>query len=72
MPGIPQELDRLTDLLRCPVTGKQLHIATQNELHQLSGLDADNFLVREDGAAAYPVRGTIPSLLPESLIPCSL
>ncbi len=72
MSGIPQELAGLTDLLRCPVTGQQLHIAIQKELHQLSVHDADNFLVREDGTAAYPVRGGIPSLLPESLIPCNL
>ena len=30
--------------------------------------DADGFLVREDGTAAYPVRNGIPSLLPESSI----
>jgi len=72
MEGIPKVLEELTALLRCPITGQQLHIATPKELHQLSGQDADGFLVREDGTAAYPVRGGIPSLLPESLIPCIL
>jgi uncharacterized protein YbaR (Trm112 family) len=31
--------------------------------------DSEGFLVREDALAAYPVRGGIPALLPESLIP---
>ncbi|MEI6323357.1 MAG: hypothetical protein WCP60_09665 [bacterium] len=72
MPVTSENLTGLTDLLCCPVTGQKLHIATQKELHQLLAQDANNFLVREDGTAAYPVRGGIPSLLPESLIPFSL
>ena len=39
-------------LLRCPVTGQQLHIAAPEELSALSkkaGSDVDGFLVREDG-----------------------
>ena len=62
-------LSELTELLRCPVTGQQLHIATPKELQQLSGHDADGFLVREDGTAAYPVKNGIPALLKESMIP---
>jgi uncharacterized protein YbaR (Trm112 family) len=64
--------DILTDLaalLRCPVTGQQLHLATPEEFRVLASHDADGFLVRDDGAAAYPVVNGIPSLLPESLIP---
>ena len=64
--------DILTDLaalLRCPVTGQQLHLATPEEFRALASRDADGFLVREDGDAAYPVVNGIPSLLPESLIP---
>lgn len=62
-------LDQLADLLRCPVTGQRLHLATPEEFRVLAHHDADGFLVREDGQAAYPVRGGIPALLPESLIP---
>ena len=72
MPVTSENLAGLTDLLRCPVTGQKLHIALPIEVGALAVHDADGFLVREDGAAAYPVRGGIPSLLPESLIPCSL
>ena len=64
--------DILTDLaalLRCPFTGQQLHLATPEEFRVLASHDADGFLVRDDGAAAYPVVNGIPSLLPESLIP---
>jgi uncharacterized protein YbaR (Trm112 family) len=62
-------LTDLASLLRCPVTGQQLHLATPEEFRALASHDADGFLVREDGAAAFPVKGGIPSLLPESLIP---
>jgi uncharacterized protein YbaR (Trm112 family) len=61
-------LTDLASLLRCPVTGQQLHLATPEEFRALASHDADGFLVREDGAAAFPVKGGIPSLLPESLI----
>jgi uncharacterized protein YbaR (Trm112 family) len=65
-------LTALSSLLRCPITGQQLHIATPDELTALSGHDAHGFLVREDGTGAYPVVGGIPSLLPESLIALNL
>ena len=64
-------LSELSALLRCPVTGQQLHIATPEELRAIppdDGKDADGFLVREDGQAAYPVKNGIPSLLEESAI----
>ena len=72
MPGIQQAIGELSSLLRCPVTGQQLHIAAPEELSALSkkaGSDVDGFLVREDGTAAYPVKGGIPALLAESMIP---
>ena len=72
MQGIPEELASLSDLLRCPHTGQKLRIASPVEVRALAGYDADGFLVREDGTAAYPVCGGIPSLLPESLITLSL
>jgi uncharacterized protein YbaR (Trm112 family) len=65
-------LSELTDLLRCPITGQPLHIATPEELRSFSAKmshDTDGLLVREDGSAAYPVMNGIPSLLAESLIP---
>jgi uncharacterized protein YbaR (Trm112 family) len=68
---MPGALDQLAELLRCPVTGQKLHLALPEEFRLLSSHDADGFLVREDGKAAYPVRSGIPSLLPESLIPLS-
>jgi uncharacterized protein YbaR (Trm112 family) len=64
--------DILTDLaalLRCPVTGQQLLLATPEQFRALASHDADGFLVREDGTAAYPLVNGIPTLLPESLIP---
>ena len=72
MSGIQQAIGELSSLLRCPVTGQQLHIATPEELRALARSplnDADGFLVREDGTAAYPVKGGIPALLAESVIP---
>jgi uncharacterized protein YbaR (Trm112 family) len=62
-------LTELASLLRCPITGQQLHLATPEEFRSLESYNADGFLVREDGTAAYPVEKGIPSLLPESLIP---
>ena len=65
-------LSELSALLRCPVTGQQLHLATPEEFRAIphhASHGADGFLVREDGTAAYPVKNGIPSLLPESLIP---
>ena len=63
--------DLLTDLaslLRCPVTGQRLHMATPEEFRALASHDADGFLVREDGTAAFPVKSGIPSHLPGSLL----
>lgn len=67
-----QTLSELSTLLRCPVTGQQLHIATPQGLRNFSikmSHDIDGLLIREDGTAAYPVINGIPSLLPESMIP---
>lgn len=61
-------LDDLAKLLRCPMTGQQLHLASPEEFRLLAHHDADGFLVREDGTAAYPVKGGIPALLSESAI----
>ena len=66
-----QLLSNLTELLRCPITGHQLHIATPEELRTFSaGMshDTDGLLVREDGTAAYPVMNGIPTLLEEAAI----
>jgi uncharacterized protein YbaR (Trm112 family) len=65
-------LDKLADLLRCPVTGQRLRIADPGEVAGIAAkapAEADGFLVREDGTAAYPVINGIPTLLEESLIP---
>ncbi len=72
MPDILKELESLSSLLRCPITGQQLHIATPAEFRALSGHAGDGFLVRADKMAAYPVVNGIPSLLPESVIAFSL
>ncbi len=69
---MPDLLAQLSALLRCPVTGQQLHLATPEEFRLLASHDADGFLVREDGSGAYPVKNGIPSLLPDSLIPVTL
>ena len=64
---MPDSLSQLASLLRCPVTGQQLHIAMPEEFRAITknaASDADGFLVREDGTIAYPVRGGIPALLP--------
>jgi len=68
MADLQESIEQLAALLRCPVTGQQLHLAGPEEFRKLSVHDADGFLVREDGSAAYPVRGGIPALLPESII----
>jgi len=72
MAGIFEEIAGLTDLLRCPVTGQRLRIANPAEIAPIAAnapADTEGFLIREDALAAYPVRGGIPALLPESLIP---
>ena len=66
---MPEPLDQLAGLLRCPLTGQRLHLSTLDEFRSLASHEADGFLVREDGCAAYPVTGGIPDLLPESMIP---
>lgn len=68
MAGIFEEIAGLTDLLRCPVTGQRLHLANPEEFRALASHDADGFLVREDGTAAYPVKNGIPTLLEEAAI----
>jgi uncharacterized protein YbaR (Trm112 family) len=55
---------QLADLLRCPVTGQRLRIATSEEVRLVTEHDGDGFLVREDGMIAFPVKDGIPSLLP--------
>jgi uncharacterized protein YbaR (Trm112 family) len=64
-------LSELSALLRCPVTGQQLHLATPEEFRAIphhASHEADGFLVREDGTAAYPVKNGIPTLLEEATI----
>ena len=67
-----ESLSQLASLLRCPVTGQQLHIAIPEDVRALSKHDADGFLVREDRTLAYPVRGGIPALLPTDGIVISI
>ena len=63
----------LLELLRCPTTRQKLVAA---DAAQLARLNADarvveplgEALVREDGRAAYPVRGGIPILLADECI----
>jgi uncharacterized protein YbaR (Trm112 family) len=72
LPDLQESLKALSSLLRCPVTGQQLHIATPEELRALTSHAGDGFLVREDQTGAYPVVNGIPSLLPESAINFSI
>ena len=67
----------LLPLLRCPETEQPLSPLSPEEAARLASsgalnrggkpvpTDADAFLVREDGAVAYPVRGGIPLMLVE-------
>ena len=63
----------LLALLRCPTTRQTLVAATAEQLVRLNagrhGSELlDDVLVREDGRAAYPVRGGIPILLADECI----
>jgi uncharacterized protein YbaR (Trm112 family) len=71
---------RFVETLRCPLTQLPLReIRTASLFHanggapgvgilpHLNGLDS--VLMRSDGLAAYPVRGGIPVLLAEALLP---
>ncbi len=54
-------------LLRCPVTGQGLALATVEELGQLNTCmeqPMEAALIREDRFMAYPVHRGIPALLP--------
>ncbi len=56
------------EILRCPATHQRLRLASPQELAAAGeGLTAG--LVREDGAALYPIENEIPILLVESAIP---
>ena len=71
----------LLELLRCPETHQKLTLATPNllakvlseKLRNRAGqpVDAplDAGLLREDGAALYPIRGGIPIMLIDESIP---
>ncbi len=63
----------LLELLRCPTTLQPLLAATAEQLARLNadgrgGKPLEDALVREDGRAAYPVRGGIPVLLADECI----
>ena len=66
----------LLELLRCPTTRQPLVPANTEQLARLNadprvGEPLDEALVREDGRAAYPVRGGIPVLLADECIALS-
>jgi len=63
-----EEIKALSLLLRCPLSGQRLHLATPEEIIRLSGYVADAFLVCQDGSSAYPINKGIPSLLPQSAL----
>ena len=66
----------LLPLLRCPTTRQKLVAADAGQLARLNAMPQvveplDEALVREDGSAAYPVRGGIPVLLASECIALS-
>lgn len=62
-------LEEILPLICCPVSREPLRLATATELAALAGQEpAGCWLVSEKGARAYPVRGGIPQLVPESAI----
>lgn len=58
-------MDDMLELLRCPVTGQTLRMATPAERNLFSP-ELESVLIREDGRVAYPVKAGIPILLPSS------
>ena len=65
---------QFVDLLCCPVSRLPLRERTLNQLATL-GLTPDQYagwdagLLRGDGRGVYPLRGGIPILLAEALVP---
>lgn len=58
---------KLLEVLRCPLTGQALRLASDRELHVFSSGEA-SALIREDGQVIYPVRNGIPLLLPGAAV----
>lgn len=57
-------LESFLPLLRCPVSGQPLHLASGDEL-AARGLAGDQpVLLSQDGSRSYPVDHGIPVLLP--------
>lgn len=61
---------RLLEILRCPLTGQALRLASEEEKEKASR-PADCLLIRADGLVFYPVINGIPLLLPGEGIPSS-
>ena len=54
---------RILDLLRCPHTGRRLHLTGAIEN---GGSVQCGWLVSEDGTCRYPIRDSVPRFVPES------